>query len=87
MLRLYVTGNSPKSLQARTNLEAICREPFARDWQVEIIDVLDDPLRLLADAIAVTPALVKVAPPPEVRMLGDLSDRARVVLALTHEKA
>jgi len=82
LLRLYVVGNSPKSLQARRNLEIIRTNHFGDDCQVEVIDVLDQPLRMLADGIPATPALVKVSPPPVVKLLGDLSDHNKVILTL-----
>lgn len=83
VLRLYVVGNSPKSVQAMANLELICKQAFQNNHEIQIIDVLDDPLRMLADGITITPMLVKASPPPVVKLFGDLSDRDMVVLALS----
>jgi len=82
VLRLYIIGNSPKSLQARATLEAICHQYLPGRHTIELVDVLDEPLRLLKDGIPVTPVLVKLAPPPVQKLLGDLSDRAQVLLHL-----
>jgi len=81
VLRLYVAGNSPNSLQARANLETLCR---LRDetFRIEIVDALEEPLRLLKDRIPATPALVKVSPSPTVRILGTLVDHDEVLTLL-----
>lgn len=83
LLRLYVVGNSPNSLQALADLHAICYQYLSgQPHTVEIVDVLDDPLRALRDGIPATPALVKVSPPPVQSVLGDLSDHAGVARQL-----
>lgn len=82
VLRLYVVGDSPKSLQARANLERICKERLHNHYEIHVIDVLDDPLQMLADGITLTPALVKVSPPPIVKLFGDLGDQDKVVSVL-----
>jgi circadian clock protein KaiB len=81
-LRLYVTGRSPNSVRALTNLRAMCGEWLADDgWQLEVVDVFADPMRAVEDKILVTPTLLKLTP-PIVQIIGDLSQRETVVAAL-----
>ena len=82
LLRLYVAGESPNSVRAIANLQAICRAYLAEGWRVEIVDILEEPLRLFADGVLLTPTLVKAAPPPAWQMVGDLNETAKVLLAL-----
>jgi circadian clock protein KaiB len=77
-LRLYVAGDAPNSVAARINLDAILAEHGVRDARVEVIDLVRDPQRGLGDAVIVTPTLVRVAPPPERRVVGSLRDAAVV---------
>jgi circadian clock protein KaiB len=81
-LRLYVAGNAPNSVQAIANARAICDEHFTSGHELEIVDLLEYPMRGLADGIIVTPTLLRVSPLPIQRMVGNLSDTDRVVLAL-----
>ena len=81
-LRLYVTGNAPNSVSAIANAKAICAEYFASRHELEIVDLLVEPLRALPDGIIVTPTLVKVLPLPVLRIVGNLSDRRHVLLVL-----
>ena len=82
VLRLYVAGDGPNAVAARRNLEAFLAEHPECEVRLEIIDVLLDPERGLADGVLVTPLLVKVAPPPERRVIGNLQDRAALVACL-----
>lgn len=82
VMRLYIANNAPNSVQAVTNLEAICREHLKDAFRLEVIDVLEFPQRALADGILVTPSLAKVSPAPETRVIGNLGDRAGVLRAL-----
>jgi circadian clock protein KaiB len=82
LLRLYVAGNSPNSLLAVANARAICGEHFAAGHELEIVDMLEYPLRALADAIIVTPTLLKLSPLPAQRLIGSLSDTRQVLLTL-----
>ena len=79
-LRLYIAGNAPNSLRALANIKAIC-EHFV-GHRLEVIDMLDDPRRALADGIIVTPTLLKLSPKPAGRVIGDLSNTPQVLLAL-----
>jgi circadian clock protein KaiB len=80
--RLYIAGNAPNSVRAVANLRDICEEYLPDQHEIEIIDVLADPLRALTEGILLTPTLLKVAPPPGWQMAGDLSAKAHVLLAL-----
>lgn len=82
VLRLYVAGGAPNSIQAIANLEAICAEYLKGGHRLEIVDVLDDPRRAMADGVLVTPSLTKLSPQPAAQVVGNLSDRQRVMLAL-----
>jgi circadian clock protein KaiB len=82
MLRLYVAGNAPNSLSAIANAKAICNAHFAAGHQLEIVDLLKEPMRALADGIIVTPTLLKLMPLPAQRVIGNLSDTAKVLLIL-----
>ena len=81
-MRLYVAGGAPNSVRAIANLAAIGKEHLRFTFKLEIIDVLEFPLRALADGIQVTPSLAKVSPSPAVRIVGNLSDRSNVLHAL-----
>jgi circadian clock protein KaiB len=82
MLRLYVAGHAPNSLSAIANARAICDAHFAAGHQLEIVDMLQHPLRALADGIVVTPTLLRLVPLPVQRVIGNLSDTAQVLLIL-----
>jgi circadian clock protein KaiB len=82
-LRLYVAGNAPNSVRAIANARAICEEHFNGSHDLEIVDLLDHPVRGLADGIIVTPTLLKLLPLPVQRVIGNLNDRDQVLLALT----
>lgn len=83
VVRLYIAGAAPNSTRAVDNLKALCNAHFADGCTVEIIDVLKEPLRALNDDILVTPTLIKLAPGPHMRIIGDLSDATRVLSALS----
>ena len=79
---LYITDRGPNSLRAVANLEAICKEHLQDNFRLEIIDVLEYPLRALADGIVVTPSLAKLSPLPAATVVGNLSDKSGVLRAL-----
>jgi circadian clock protein KaiB len=81
-LRLYVAGSAPNSVRAIANLAAICKEHLQFTFKLEIVDVLQFPLRALADGILVTPHLAKLSPRPATKVVGNLSDRSSVLGAL-----
>ena len=86
IFRLYVAGGAPNSLRAISNLTAICNEYLPDRHQIEIVDVTLEPLRALTDKVLVTPTLIKIEPPPQWSILGDLSAREKVLLALGVDK-
>ena len=79
---LYITDSGPNSVRAVANLEAICKEHLQDNFRLEIIDVLQYPLRALADGIVVTPSLAKLSPSPAATLVGNLSDKSGVLRAL-----
>lgn len=82
-LRLYVTGASRLSLRAIANLQTICREYLhADDTDLQIIDLYRSPSSARANQIFAAPTLIKELPPPRCRIIGDLSEKARVVHSL-----
>lgn len=82
VLRLYVAGRSPNSVRAIAHLKTIIEEHLSGKYQLEIIDAFEQPERVLKDGIIVTPTLVKVSPAPSLKLVGDLSDREQVLMAL-----
>lgn len=81
-LRLYIAGDSPNSIVARSNLESVIGHLSQEDVSLEIVDVLRDPERGLTDGVLVTPMVIKVAPAPERRIVGNLKDRAQLSTTL-----
>ena len=81
-MRLYGVSNAPNSLLAIANLAAICKEFLQGRFKLEIVDVLKEPLRALADGIVVTPSLSKLSPPPATNNVGNLSDKSSVMRSL-----
>lgn len=81
-LRLYVAGQTPKSLSAIANLKTICEEHLAGRYTVEVIDLLQKPQLAAGDQILAVPTLVRRLPPPIKRVIGNLSDTERVLVGL-----
>ncbi len=81
-LRLYVAGQTPKSLAAIANLRKICEEHLAGIYTIEVIDLLDNPQLAAGDQILAVPTLVRRLPPPIKRIIGNLSDTERVLVGL-----
>ena len=81
-MTLYVTGTSPRAQVAISNLERICQQELKGQYKLEIIDVLEHPQRAEDEKILATPTLIKQLPPPLRRVIGDLSDKAKVLLGL-----
>jgi circadian clock protein KaiB len=80
--RLYVAGDAPNSRQAIANLTALCRERLPEQHEIEVVDVLRDPQRALADGVLLTPMLVKLLPAPIRKLVGSLSQREPLLQAL-----
>ena len=83
--RLYIAGDTQNSSQAVANLGALCREHLPARHEIEIVDVLEDPRRALADGIFMTPTLVKLMPSPFTKIVGTLSQKNTVLEALGME--
>jgi circadian clock protein KaiB len=81
-LRLYIAGSAPNSVQAIANLAAICKETLEDGYRLEIVDVLVHPRRAMADGVLVTPSLDKLSPGPPANVVGNLSDRSKVLRTL-----
>ena len=82
LLKLYVTGTSPRAELAIANLRRICDQELQGQYQLEIIDVAEQPQLAEDDKILATPTLIKHLPPPLRRVIGDLSDKGKVLLGL-----
>lgn len=82
VLRLYIAGQSRLSIDTVAALRRICKEDLNDDYVIEIIDVLERPQLAEDEQIVVTPTLIKRLPPPLRRVIGDLSDRAQVLIGL-----
>ena len=85
-LRLYVAGQTVKSLTAFANLKRICEEHLAGRYQIEVIDLLKHPELAQMDQIIALPTLVRRLPEPIKRIVGDLSNSERVVVGMNLEK-
>jgi circadian clock protein KaiB len=81
-LRLYVAGQSPKSLRAFANLTRMCEEYLPEHYEIEIIDLVADPQLAAGDEIVAIPTLVRRLPSPMRKIIGDLSDEDRVLVGL-----
>lgn len=81
-LRLYVAGQTPKSLTAIINLKKICEEHLAGRFKIEVIDLLITPQLAAGDQIVAVPTLVRKLPAPLKRVIGDLSNAERVLVGL-----
>jgi circadian clock protein KaiB len=86
-LRLYVAGQSPKSLNAFTNLKGLCDAHLAGKYEIEIIDLVEHPDLAAGDDILAIPTLVRRLPAPLRKVIGDLSDTHRVLVGLRLEPA
>lgn len=81
-LRLYVAGQTPRSLTALANLTRFCEEHLAGRYTVEVIDLLENPQLARGDQILAIPTLVRQLPSPIRKIIGDLSNTERVLVGL-----
>ena len=81
LFRLYIASGTTSSALAMANLRSICQEYLPDHHEIEVVDILREPLRALAEGILVTPTLLRLSPPLR-HIVGDLSDRAIVLRAL-----
>lgn len=82
VLKLYVAGNTPNSVRALKTLKNILEHDFQGVYALKVIDVLKNPQLAEEDKILATPTLSKVLPPPVRKIIGDLSDREKVLIGL-----
>lgn len=82
VLRLFVTGILPNSVRAVLNIKAICEKYLIDRYELEIIDIYQQPDLAITEDILVVPVLIKKSPFPEVRMIGDLSNSDKVLTGL-----
>lgn len=81
-LRLYVAGQTPKSLKAFVNLKKICEENLEGRYRIEVIDLLENPQLAKGDQILAIPTLVRKLPEPVKQIIGDLSNTEKVLIGL-----
>ena len=82
VLKLYVTGASPNSARAIANLKDICEQHITAGYELEIIDVYQQPLNTQKEDIIALPMLVKLSPLPIKRLIGDMSNKGKVLKGL-----
>ena len=82
VLKLYIAGNTPNSVRALKTLKNILEKDFQGVYALKVIDVLKNPQLAEEDKILATPTLSKVLPPPVRKIIGDLSDREKVLIGL-----
>jgi circadian clock protein KaiB len=82
LLRLYVTGSTPRSLRAVRNIRDMCENCLDGRYELEVIDIYQQPEQARTDQIVVTPTLVRQMPGPGRRLVGDMSARERILISL-----
>ena len=87
MLRLFTSGTTPRSTKALRNLREICETDLKDRYDLEVIDIYQEPGRATESDIIAAPTLIKEEPLPMKRLVGDLSDRPRVLLSLAIARA
>ncbi|MFO7460219.1 MAG: circadian clock KaiB family protein [Desulfatiglandales bacterium] len=87
ILRLYVAGQTAKSIAAFANLKKICEEHLAGKYRIEIVDLLKNPKLAKGDQILAIPTLVRQLPPPVKKLIGDLANTERVLVGLDIQPA
>ena len=82
VLRLYVTGHTANSVKAIANVKALCEEYLADRYEMQVVDIYENPVLASEDQVVAVPTLVKVEPGPRRRLIGDMSDKGRVLSGL-----
>lgn len=82
LLRLYVAGQTPKSVAAFANLKQICETHLEGQYEIEVVDLLVNPKLAKGDQIIAVPTLVRQLPPPARKIIGDLANEERVLVGL-----
>ncbi len=86
VLRLYVAGKSPKSVNAITNIKKICEENLQGRYELDVIDLYQQPQLAQGEQIIALPTLIRKLPPPLRRIIGDMSNTERVLVGLDIQK-
>ena len=86
ILRLYVAGQTPKAITAFTNLKKICEEYLEGQYELEVIDLYQNPLAAKEEQIIAAPTLIKKLPLPFRRIIGDMSNEEKVLIGLDLRK-
>jgi circadian clock protein KaiB len=81
-LRLYVAGQTPKSMKALANLKTLCENHLAGSYEIEVVDLIQNPKLAVGDQILAIPTLVRRLPEPVRKIIGDLSDEQQVLVGL-----
>ena len=81
-LRLYICGQTPNSIKAFTNLKKICEGYLQCKYEIEVIDLIEDPKRASIDQVLAVPTLVRKLPPPKKKVVGNLSNTNQVLIGL-----
>jgi circadian clock protein KaiB len=82
LLKLFVTGQTPRARRAIDNLSRLCEERLRGQYEIIVVDVLEDPQLAEDERVFATPTLIKLLPPPLRRIIGDLSDSEKVLMGL-----
>lgn len=82
VLRLFVSGMSPRSMQAIENINKLCEEHLKDIFELEIIDIYKNPEKLQGEQVVFSPSLIKQLPLPKKMLIGDFSDQSKVIKAL-----
>jgi circadian clock protein KaiB len=82
VLRLYVTGMTPKSTQAITNVQKLCEEHLEGRYELKVVDIYQQPKLAQGEQIIATPTLIKKLPLPLRKLIGDMSDRERFLVGI-----
>jgi circadian clock protein KaiB len=81
-LRLYVAGMTPRAVAAFDNLKKLCEVHLAGRYEIEVVDLLENPKLAVGDQIVAVPTMVRKLPPPMKKIIGDLSNEERVLVGL-----
>lgn len=82
ILRLYVAGQTPRSLAAFTNLKRVCESHLKGKYEIEVVDLLVSPALAKGDQIVAVPSVVRQLPPPVKKIIGDLANEERMLVGL-----
>ncbi len=82
LLKLYIAGQTPRSLTAFANLKRICEIHLQGKYEIEVVDLILNPMLAKQDQIVAVPSLVRQLPPPVKKIIGDLANEERVLLGL-----